>query len=394
MKKILFVIDEIIVGGAQKSLLSLLSTIDYSRCEVDLLIFDESGGFRSLIPPQVRVIRTASCYKEFFSPIRKSVIGLVKKGKVFNAIVRLFLLFLTKLTKDETYYYKCSFLVKPKDLREYYDTAIACHYRMSNYYIVKKVNAGMKCGWYHHGEYNVSDKVHQFDRWCYSRLNRVACVSESIHTELQNHFPGYFNKFVVIKNIISTQLIRGLSEQPCELDMDGRCFKIMTVGRLSPEKGLNLVVESCQKLLERGYTNIKWFLIGDGVERKRIESLIKRHHLENTLILLGEKLNPYKYIRCTDVYVHPSLVESFGLAIAEAKILYKPVVSTDTPGALEQIQNNINGLITGKDSSEISETIIMLFDNDCIRKAIIENLKQSRLDNYEEIEKFYEMIYI
>lgn len=392
MKKILFVIDEIIVGGAQKSLLSLLSVIDPKEYEVDLLIFNEEGGFRNLIPGNVRIIKTKSFYGEFFSPIMKSIKRLLRARQLYLAFVRGALLLITKLTKDESYYFRCDFLVNPLDLRKKYDIAIACHYRLSNYFLIKRVCADSKYAWYHHGEYKVPSKIHEFDKWCYNKLDKIITVSESSCRVLKRSFPQYSDKIVVLKNIISTQLIRHMAEEQCNLQADSDCFRIVTVGRLSPEKGTDLVVNSCKELIRKGYSKIKWYIIGEGAERRKLEELIKFHGLEKVIILLGERLNPYKYIKSADIYVQPSLVESFGLAIAEAKILLKPIVSTDTDGALEQIQNNKNGLVTNKTGKDISEAIITLIENTTVRERLIKNLKYENLDSCDEVKRFYNLV--
>ena len=144
------------------------------------------------------------------------------------------------------------------------------------------------------------------------------------------------------------------------------------------EKGMDIAVQTCAKLVEQGATNICWWIVGDGPAMPQIRSAIAEMDIDPYIKLVGMKDNPYPYVRQADLYVQPSRVESFGLTILEALILGKVVVSTDTYGAKENIINGINGLLCETNVNDISRTIKNLLEN----PEIIPNLK-----DYPIIEK-------
>ncbi|WP_338124722.1 glycosyltransferase [Fusobacterium mortiferum] len=154
---------------------------------------------------------------------------------------------------------------------------------------------------------------------------------------------------------------------------------ITTVGRLCEQKGQDRIIIILDELLKLGY-NIRWFLVGDGDLREKLEIEIKNKKLEENLILLGTKLNPYPYIKNCDIYVQPSRSEGYCLTLAEAKILEKPIVVTEFAGSFEQIENQINGIRVKNQNKDILDGIIYLLENENIKIELEENLKKSNLN--------------
>ena len=174
-------------------------------------------------------------------------------------------------------------------------------------------------------------------------------------------------------------------------NVDDSIAKIVTVGRLVALKGYDLAIDTA-KLLDKKGVQFKWYVIGEGPERDNIEKLIKKNELEDKFILLGQKANPYPYIKNSDIYVQTSRFEGFGLAIAEAKILEKVVITTNFDTAYNQIDNGQNGIISEMDSVHICNEIIKVINDTDILQRIQSNLIKQKKDNTFEIEKIYKLI--
>ncbi|WP_172473158.1 glycosyltransferase, partial [Thomasclavelia cocleata] len=134
------------------------------------------------------------------------------------------------------------------------------------------------------------------------------------------------------------------------------------------------------------------FVIGEGNQRQLLEDKIRKNKLEDIFILLGAKSNPYPYFKACDIYIQPSRFEGFGITIAEAKMFNKPIVATNFDAVRLQITNNINGLIVDLTPESIAYGIQKMINDNGYRNNIIENLKQEDVNNYEELDKFYEII--
>mgnify|MGYP001781402089 FL=1 len=174
-------------------------------------------------------------------------------------------------------------------------------------------------------------------------------------------------------------------------NVDNSITKIVTVGRLVALKGYDLAIETA-KLLDKKGIQFKWYVIGEGPERDNIEKMIKKNELEDKFILLGQKSNPYPYMKCCDIYVQTSRFEGFGLTIAEAKILNKLIITTNFDTVHNQIVDLKNGVIVDMEEQAISKAIIDLIKNKYLKSYILNHLKSENKGNKEEINKFYELI--
>ena len=182
-----------------------------------------------------------------------------------------------------------------------------------------------------------------------------------------------------------------VEEEAKELDKEDK-FKILTVGRLASVKGYDLAVKAAN-LLKANKFKFKWFIIGEGPERKEIEELIESYGLENEVILLGAKSNPYPYMKNCDLYVQTSRKEGFGLTVMEAKILKNVVVATNFDTVNELLKDKFDGIIVGKDENAIYEAIRELINNTSLYNKIKSNLEKIKpYSSIGEIEKFYEEI--
>lgn len=393
-KKLLFVINNLNCGGAEKALISLLETIDYSRFDIDLLLFKQEGIFISKIPEEVNLLSESECYKYFDMPIKIAIIELIKKGRIDVAIARLLFGYVFKTEKSKV-------IVEQKGwkylsgifsrLDTEYDVAIGYLEKNPIYFCVDKVKAKKKIGWIHN-DYEKLGMDKNIDNKYFNNLDYIFTVSEECLNILKNIFPQYNDKFKLMHNIVSAKTIRKLSlEEISDVKFSGENINIVSVGRLNYQKGFEMAIEACSILKEKGY-KIKWNILGEGEERSNLERLIKKFNIEDEFKLLGIRENPYSYIAQSDIYVQSSRFEGKSIAIDEAKILTKPIVLTSFSTASDQIDNNYNGIICDMDSVSLANHIEKLINDTELKNKLIRNLFKENHGNENEIKNLYRVI--
>lgn len=394
-KKILFVIPSFDAGGGEKSLINLLHAVDYSLFDVDVVAFHPQGIFLQSLPKKVNLITLNGDFIDFSKALPSSVIAFLKQGK-FNLAGQRILFFLkNKIVKNSSKAEQISWKNISKAIPIFtkeYDAAIGSLEKSSIYYVVEKVKATTKIGWIH-TNYSNSGIQHDFDFPFFEKLNYIVTISEECATDLKLNFPDLNNKIKVIYNVVSPALIKEFSqERIVDSNFDNTTFNILTVARLSKEKGIDLALEAALELVKMK-KSFKWFVIGDGSERAALETKIKEYHLENVFILLGLKANPYPYLKNAFLYVQPSRYEGKSIAIDEAKILAKPIITTNYPTAKDQITSGENGIICEMNPISIAQKIGVVMDNPNLIEKFALNLKKENLGTEEEIVKLYNLIH-
>ncbi len=387
-KDVLFVINNLNCGGAEKSLISLLNTMDYSRYNVDLFLFKHEGLFLNKIPKQVNVLEEPSEYQLFDMPIKAAVMKCLRQGRLDIALSRVCAGYIFKSEKNKA---RCEqrvwrYLSKSlQNISKKYDVAIGYLEKNPVYFCIDKVNANKKIGFIH-TDYDKLGMDPSIDMGYFRSLDHIVTVSEECANVLKQRFSIYNDKIGVIHNIVSPSTINKMSQEKVDLERKG--VKLVSVGRLSHEKGFDLAIEACKNLVGDGY-EIKWYIIGEGEGRGKLEKMIEENQLQDHFLLLGLKENPYPYIREADIYVQPSRFEGKSIAIDEAKILHKPIVLTNFSTAKDQIKNEENGLIIDMDAHSLSEGIKKLIHNEELRNKLIKNLSDEELGTESEIKKLY-----
>ena len=393
-KNIVFVIPSLTAGGAEKSLVNLLNTIDYTLFNVDLVLLHKKGIFLSMVPSEVTIVKLNLNYNLFSKELITSSLAFLKFGK-FNLIYNRILFFAkNKFTKNKAVAEQNSWknIQKSIDkLPKKYDVAIGFLEKSSIYFAVDKIDAKVKMGWIH-TTYSSSGMNAKFDTNYFEKCNAVIAVSPDCEADLQSNFPNLKNKFKTIYNIVSASVIHNLSNQNCDdVLFSNAQNSIVTVARLSSEKGIDLAVET-SKILIKKYINFKWFVIGDGQDRENLEKKIKEYQLQNHFFLIGLKQNPYPYLKLCTLYVQPSQYEGKSMAIEEAKILCKPIVVTNFTTAKDQINHNENGIIAAMNAESLSNEIMNVLQNSNLQEKLRLNLSKEQLGTEQEINKLYEII--
>ena len=393
-KKILFMVSSMNIGGVEKSLLSLLAVIPKEKYEITILTLDKKGGFLEYIPNNVKLIE-AEWFK-YIKPIimdtPQNIIKRYIKNYEFLKIPSfIYSYFKSKKTNDRYIYYKHVLKSIPEG-KEKYDAAIAYAgpTEIIDAYISHKVKAEKKIAWVHFdiSKHKINKKLYNN---LYERFDKIFAVSNECKKKLDEIIPAVRNKSEVLFNIVSEDLINEMSESYVDFDDNYKGIKIITVGRLSKEKGQDLAIKALAKLKKDRY-DVKWYCIGEGNSRREFEQLIKEYNLENNFLLLGSTSNPYPYIKNADIYVQTSRHEGYCLTLAEAKALNKPIVTTNFIGAYEQIKNNENGIIVSCNENDLADAIRKLIDEKEICSKFSNKLREEKIDTTNEVNKLLDYI--
>ena len=169
-------------------------------------------------------------------------------------------------------------------------------------------------------------------------------------------------------------------------------LRLLSIGRFSYPKNYDNVPDICRRILNLGESEIKWFIIGYGPDEKLIRTKIAEVGMENRVILLGKRTNPYPYIKACDIYVQPSRYEGNSVTVREAQMLYKPVVVTNYPTASSQIKDGKDGVIVPLDNQGCAEGIVNLIRDKVKQEKIIHYLNTHDYGNEAEVGKLYAII--
>lgn len=391
-KKILFVIPSLRSGGAEKSLITLLSLFDYEKYDVDLLSFRRDGLFYDKVPLEVNVIKGTEDYEIFDGDAKAAIKYFVKKGKLSSAVDRIKYAKYGSETDVAAREKKLWDLLKkqlPK-LNKKYDCAVGYLEGNASYFAADEVLADRKIC-YVHNDFKKLCLDKQRSCELFQKCDKVITVSQVCLDSLVDEFPEIREKFMIIENITSPKILKEYSSETEPYADDKNKIILTTVGRLAPQKAIDLAVKACAELKKRG-KSFNWYHIGTGELKEEIESLIRELGVEKDFILLGERSNPYPYIAGCDIYVQPSRYEGKSIAIDEAKCLLKPIVTTNFTTVADQITDGVNGLVCEMNEKDIADKIEKLIDNSELRTKLSENLANEKTGNEEEIQKLYGLL--
>lgn len=391
-KNILLIMNNLNCGGAEKALISLLQTFDYSLYTVELLLFKKEGLFLNQIPSQVTLLNEPPEFKYFDMALSKAVFESLKKGRLDIVVNRIIAAYIFKTEKNSTvreqrvwkYLKNCLQPISKK-----YDAAIGFLEKNPNYFCVDKVTATVKIGFVHN-DYQKLKMATSIDDYYFDKLHYIATVSEECLASLQRSFPSITEKFMVIGNISSPNVIKKLSNEKCEPLFDG--LKFVTVGRLFEQKGHDLAILAAKIFKTTTSHDFRWYILGDGELKLPLEKLIKENGLQENFIFLGIVENPYPYVKQATIYIQPSRFEGKSVAIDEAKILQKTILVTDFSSVKDQISSEINGYIVAMNPQAIADGMIKLINDTDLQHKLMLNLSNETIGNEAEIEKIYALI--
>ena len=393
MKTLLFVSHKMNLGGTEKALLSLISALENQPVKITLLLLEKGGILTSKIPRFVDVK-----YMEGFDEIKPIIVEppLKTLGKKLMSLElfdaqRFFLLYL-KIKITGNWYYNYEKVLKNYSHFGCYDVAVAFAGPSDfiTYFVYKKVSANKKVQWIHFDIEKVISNFN-FGKKYYPFFDKIFCVSQSAMEIFLKHFPNQADKTSVFHNIVSEVEIKNQAAlgETFEDKFDG--IRILTVGRFTKEKGQHLIPEVARQL-KLDKINFRWYLVGDGLEKGKVEQMGFDLGVTDQLFFLGEKENPYRYMQDCDIYVQPSLHEGYGITVAEARVFNRPIVITDFASAKDLIEHEVTGLICGFSPEEIYKSLKIFFSNPQLVKQLMCNLDKVKSSPIHQVEKLTSML--
>lgn len=396
MKNILISSFDMEVGGVERSLISMLNNFDYKNYNINLMLYSHTGDFMNLIPKEVNLLKENHKYATY----RKSIKNILLEKNFSIALSRIMANLNSKIVSkiigvDEIGYYQMQLMWKyalpflPK-LEKEYDVAIS--YLWPHYFVAEKVNAKKKIAWIH-TDYSVIETDIKEDLRIWNKFDYIFAVSEECRKSFLKKYKSLKEKVIVMENITSPDFIKVMSNEKIEDEfIKDKSFKLLSVARLSHAKGIDNAVKALRLLHDRGFKDIKWYVVGYGGDEQMIKDLIKENDLEDSFILLGKKTNPYPYMKECDLYVQPSRYEGKAVTVGEAQILCKPVIITSYSTANSQVNNNFDGYITELSIEGIADGIEKLYKDKEFRDKLSKNCMTIDYGNSYELDKLYKIL--
>lgn len=373
-------------GGAERSLVNFLHELPDDKYHVDILLFQKKGTLIPQLPKWVTVLDTPADLNALYAPIRKA--GRLAVTKVFGTVCAKTA---RKTRKAQAAYrWKRFYCKKIGVLQQQYDAAVAYGGSELMYFVIDRVPADRKIVWIHSdyraGKYSAEDDAPYF-----AAADEIVSMSEVCVNILKETFPEQQKKIQCIENITSSAMLKVRAEafEPKEYKKSG--CNLLSVGRLSNEKGFDLAVQAAAILKENG-VDFYWYVIGKGPVRKKLEKQIQQLKVEDRFFLLGTRSNPYPYMKQCTALIQPSRYEGKSVVLDEAKILSVPIVATAYPTVQDQITEGMEGHITPITAEGIAEGIQKLLSDPDQLLAIRCYLESHEYGNSAELQKYIDLL--
>ena len=391
--KILFVLPEFKFGGTVFSTYNVITLLDPQKYDISVLAMTHQGGVKEkyekseikILPENIMLSALTGRWNEEKRITRKSFF-------IFSKIIkRLFSLF--GINYLEYKYGLCAKTYKN------YDVVVACQEGVATMFS-SYISAQKRIAWFRSEcKYWIKEvnpditKAVNIASAYYNKFNSIVCVSETTRKDMGSCLPLISDKLVAIHNLQDYKKILQDSADKIEDErFSTDKFTIISIGRMSPQKRFSEIPAIADKLRNSG-CSFKWYILGGGNTYNEYDKLvqnIKNKHIEDFVICLGEKLNPYPYIAHSDLVVNTSYIEACPRVVIESKIIKTPVVCADFSSSYEFITDNVDGFIS--DIDNIDKPIsLMIQDKDTYNriKQCCENYRFSNEALMSKIEELF-----
>ena len=401
--KILFVINTLGQAGAETALLSLLQTLagkrGEARYEISLYVLTGQGEMASRLPEDVRLLNkeyreesvlTAKGRKYLKKTVLKAMFTRGTVVKLFPYLVKNTCAMLGKkrLLPDKLLWRVLSDggMVLPEE----YDLAVSYLEGGAAYFVADHVKAAKKAAFIH-VDYEKAGYTRAMDKDCYLTFDKIFTVSDEVREAFLKAYPELPDKTEVFHNILNKEEIVRRAEESGGFTDGFTGIRLLSVGRLTAQKAFEVSVDAMKRLKDAG-KNVRWYVLGEGDQRKKLQEQIFGLGLTEDFILYGAVNNPYPFMKQADIYVHASRFEGKSIAIQEAQILGKPMVVSDCSGNREQVCRGEDGLMCDLTPESLAENITLLLDDEALRRKLGAAAAEKNADAAEEIQKLLSML--
>ena len=406
--RILIAIHYMHLGGAEISLIGLLQALDPNKVDIDLFVYSHEGELMKQIPEYVNVLPEIPAYKMFERPMKE----VLKKGhlSVFLARIKAKMRMKSYLKKKQAIDVllllgeEVSKVVP--DINPSVEYELAISFLIPHNFVRDHVRAKKKICWIH-TDYTRIDVNAELELPVWDSFDYVASVSSEVSKTFLQVFPTLAPKIIEIENILSSAFVRNRAEEfdaqdtlltahSSQLTANKKSVNLLSIGRFCKAKNYDNVPDICKKtlgLLKDKNIDIRWYIIGFGGYEDLIRQKIAEAGMQDHVIILGKKENPYPYIiKVCDIYVQPSRYEGKSVTVREAQMLCKPVVATNYPTASSQIIDGKDGVIVPMDNESCAKGLAEFILNEAKQSQIVEYLMTHDYGNVNEVNKIYSIL--
>lgn len=396
MKNLLFVINTLGYGGAERAMLDLFDVLEPEKYEISLFVLTGQGELSHALPEYVHLLNQN--YKDvsvLTKEGRKRLMRSVLKAGIGKG---LFLRRFSYLLKNIRNMCKKGKILPDKlcwrlladgapVINKEYDLAVAYLEGGATYYVAEHVKAKKKAAFVHI-DYGKAGYTRELDLDCYSKFDHIFTVSDEVKEHFLEVYPEYEKNVTVFHNLVNQERIRRMADQGKGFEDDFQGYRILTIGRLTRQKRFDIAIQAMLLLKEKCSTPVRWYVLGEGDLRNRLEQQIQEAGLENDFILLGVKENPFPYYKNCDFYVHATGYEGKSIAIQEAQTLGKPILATDCSGNREQINNGADGCLCQLTPEAVSEQLFWMIQHPEECRSYGEEAKKKELYHTKGMDQF------
>lgn len=366
-KNLLIVTHHLTIGGVQKSLINALNAINYDNYQVTLYLRRNRTDILPFVNKNVSVL------------INEDQTHYYRKPYALLLEIMIHLCRFLRMKPEEQMYLKRQneYIIAAQmehERKTYfsdkeYDIAISYVQGYEALFVSKYINADRKIMFYH----GSTDELHELHEACFEKYDAIVGVNAAVRDVLRDLYPAHRDRITYLTNFVDAdEVIKKSLAFPVKVPSG---TVLCTCGRFAAVKGFDLALEAAAILHNSGCC-FKWFFVGDGPEREKLEDMISHYQLQDCIEITGMQDNPYPWINACDIYIQPSREEAHSLTIVEAQILCKPVVTTSTVGGKQLVRNGITGYICDIDSNALAEAIMNLMNSVDLRKNMMTELKK------------------
>lgn len=352
MKRMLVVINTLGRAGAETALIELLRNLNPAQYDISLYVLLNQGELVRELPPYVCLLNRNYSDISVLSRagqrqlVKQVLRAMVTRWTLVRSLPYLFRNLWDMIRRGNLHFSRLLWRVMAdggERLDAHYDLAVAFLEGGSTYYVADHVQADKKAAFVH-VDYKKAGYSRTLDRDCYQRYDKIFTVSGEVKASFLEAYPECAGRTEVFHNLINREKILTQAQLPGGFSDGFDGMRLLTVGRLTKQKALEVSIEAMRLLKNEG-EHVRWYVLGEGDQRRFLEERIRTLGLERDFLLLGAVENPYPYMRQADLYVHASRFEGKSIAIQEAQILGKAILVSDCSGNREQVEQGVDGVM-------------------------------------------------
>lgn len=381
--KLLFVAEELAVNGAMMSMLALLRALPREKFHISLFLFDHGGEMMDQLPLDVHLLSEKLAYSVHRLPSRQAFVKAVRRGRLDLIFYRILVSIQRRRQIDYNFWWWLP------EVEGNYDVVCCYTDGFVAPMIQRKVTSGKKCCWIHF-PYTHAPLMH-YEYEALKTADACVVVSKTVGIDLNKALGCKSAPQYIVHNIVDSETCIQRAQEAIECPRLLGINRIVSVGRVTPAKGFDIICPIAKLLKEKGII-FEWYILGDGEDLLKFRQMAVEMAVEDCVHFIGSKLNPMPWIKSADVVVQPSIFESWGMTVSEALCLGKVVITSDLPVFSEQITDGVNGLMRPNKPAYMAEAIKVILFDETLRLKIEEQAIKYPFTKSVIVGEFEEMI--